>query len=176
MSFFEAMTGKIYNYNKSKFDSNKRVCYALKGFVSSRLSEYPNNEALFTNARDWLYAYYMASTIVIDQCIKNLLSHHRSTILQLNCNNYMRLISALQSGSAISYCIGNLDEENAESWLYLQLEGIAEMYDQPNGYFTKWMQNLEYASMGKDAAGARIAGKVFDEIAPILSAQSERCT
>jgi hypothetical protein len=168
MALWDALTGKIYHFNKTKEQATHRVRTALKTFVSSRLPKYPTGERMFLQGRNALYAYYMASTMFFSHNLDGSLAKYKKAIFSLNVHNYLCLLSALHTGHIVGVYLGERHSKAAESWFYLLSEGICDIYRRPDNYMAEWVNRLEWIAESEEVIATRLSFKVFDEIATIL--------
>ena len=173
MALWDALTGKIFRFNKMKDEANHQVCTALRTFISSRLPEYPTGERFFLQGRNALYAFYLGANGFLSDHIDGTLAKYKQAISSLSVHNYLCLVSALHMGHVVSAYLWERDNEGndsaaARSWFLLLTEGVCEIYGRPYSYGAEGVNRLQWLAESPEHTAMRLTFRIYDEIAPIL--------
>jgi len=134
MALWDALSGKIYRWNKMKDEAFLRACKSIKPFVSSRLAQYPNAREFFIDARNNLFAYFRSAYVYIPQMLDDDFATFKDSFYSFSVESYLRFICAFHA----SHVTMAYSAQEKESLLYLMSDGLIEMYGYPVDRMRAW--------------------------------------
>jgi len=123
---------------------------------------------MFVATRNHLFAYYFGAQIYVNNHLNGELKDYRSVLMGMNANTYLHFLSWFHAGDVVATYLAFADQPAAQGRLYLELEGVSEMYGRSHQFFKEWLSRLEFITESDDSVGARLAFQVFDGVAPLL--------
>jgi hypothetical protein len=168
MSFWDAVTGKNLRFNTMHQEATRRVCVSLNGFILTQMEGQPAMHAALIDARNTLFAYYLATSSKISAGLDRSLVNYKSAILSMDVGAFMALLSALNTGHVLSTCVGRCDGPRGRGWLLLLLDALASMYAHKRTFTDTWLKKLEWITESEDALAGRLYFQIYDEISPLL--------
>ena len=165
-ALWDALSGKIYRWNKTKNDAFEDFLGNLRELQLSAERECPEGLQHFLLLRDFEVAYYSAWQI----CFSNLLYDNgedlREPLYSLNSRS-MNVVMAAFNFHFVFLRHGSSEERRAFMLLFFMAK---HLFAKPEGYFQGWLDTFDWHDSLSDngALVARYNHKLYEEIAPLM--------
>jgi hypothetical protein len=174
MSFWEGISGQIYNWNQVKIETKAENLKELRAYIAGKIREHGDEaRPTFTRIGRLIYTFYGSEECVINRLLDTDLNHLRKSFFALNSQQFRYLICV--------FCIDHIfvklwiDQTHSDYWTEMArlaciMSGIKGV--SADHYLENWSQcYVGLADTGDEALGylgARLTHKVYEHIAPIL--------
>lgn len=166
MGLWDALSGRIHQWNTAKTEAARRTRAGLRSFKQIADKQYPGASGTILKVRNWFLAYYISAETLLSKELEGVFKPFKEQLFGLSADGHRNLIATMHISHAI------VMNHEAKPLLELILQGIGIVYARPDSYLQLWGERVKWFTEAPDHVQMRIINRRYEEIATQLGLPS----